>query len=220
MKKTLSLMLALCLMLSLLPVGAYASETEPAAQPEGTTISGSADISIDVGALPDGEEVLDRYAQTLLYPQYSMMLFSLGPQGFEDDVRQQYIYTQLKEWITKVANGTANSHFTLDIQSGPSLSWSIANELDNAEDSVLTEKLFSVLDIDTIIDCLIVDMPYELYWLGKSGDNSIKSHIELTVDREAGTVSIYRLELIFQVGESYKDPNSETQVTWRINSSL
>ena len=214
MKKTLSFMLALCLMLSLLPVGAYASETEPAAQPEGTTISGSADISIDVGALPDGEEVLDRYAQTLLYPQYSMMLFSLGPQGFEDDVRQQYIYTQLKEWITKVANGTANSHFTLDIQSGPSLSWSIANELDNAEDSVLTEKLFSVLDIDTIIDCLIVDMPYELYWLGKSGDNSIKSHIELTVDREAGTVSIYRLELIFQVGESYKDPNSETQVTW------
>ena len=214
MKKTLSFMLALCLMLSLLPVGAYASETEPAAQPEGTTISGSADISIDVGALPDGEEVLDRYAQTLLYPQYSMMLFSLGPQGFEDDVRQQYIYTQLKEWITKVANGTANSHFTLDIQSGLSLSWSIANELDNAEDSVLTEKLFSVLDIDTIIDCLIVDMPYELYWLGKSGDNSIKSHIELTVDRGAGTVSIYRLELIFQVGESYKDPNSETQVTW------
>ncbi len=211
MKKTFSFLLALCLMLSLLPVGAYAAEAEPAAQPEETTISGSADYAMEEGALPDGQELLDSYAQMLLYPQYSMTLFSLGPQSFEDS-RQQYIYNQLKDWIVKVAAGEQNSHFVLTIPTDPSLSWSHSNELNNASNDKLVSAVYAAADISTIIDCLVADMPYELYWLGKSDESSVSTHLSLSLSGD--TVSINGLEMVFLVGESYRNSESQKEVIW------
>lgn len=218
MKKTFSFLLALCLMLSLLPVGAYAAETEPAVQPEGAaTISGSADYAMEEGALPDGQELLDSYAQMLLYPQYSMTLFSLGPQSFEDS-RQQYIYNQLKDWIVKVAAGEQNSHFVLTIPTDPSLSWSRSNELNNASNDKLVSAVYAAADISTIIDCLVADMPYELYWLGKSDESSVTTHISVKI--EGDTISIDSLEMVFLVGESYRNPDSQKEVSWTSSSGV
>lgn len=218
MKKTFSFLLALCLMLSLLPVGAYAAETEPAVQPEGAaTISGSADYAMEEGALPDGQELLDSYAQMLLYPQYSMTLFSLGPQSFEDS-RQQYIYNQLKDWIVKVAAGEAISHFVLEIPADPDLSWSRSGELNNAGDDVLVNTVYETAKIDAIIDCLVADMPYELYWLGKSDESSVTTHISVKI--EGDTISIGSLEMVFLVGESYRNPDSQKKVSWTSSSGV
>ena len=218
MKRTFSFLLALCLMLSLLPVGAYAAETEPAVQPEGAaTISGSADYAMEEGALPDGQELLDSYAQMLLYPQYSMTLFSLGPQSFEDS-RQQYIYNQLKDWIVKVAAGEAISHFVLEIPADPALSWSRSGELNNAGDDVLVNTVYETAKIDAIIDCLVADMPYELYWLGKSDESSVTTHISVKIERD--TISIDSLEMVFLVGESYRNPDSQKKVSWTSSSGV
>ena len=218
MKKTFSFLLALCLMLSLLPVGAYAAETEPAVQPEGAaTISGSADYAMEEGALPDGQELLDSYAQMLLYPQYSISLFSLGPDGFQDQ-RQQYIYTQLKDWIVKVAAGEQNSHFVLTIPAEPSLSWSRSGDLDNAGNDRLVNAVYAAAGINTIIDCLIADMPYELYWLGKSDESSVNTHISLSISGD--TVSINGLEMVFLVGESYRNPDFQKEVSWTSSSGV
>lgn len=211
MKKTFSFLLALCLLLSLLPVGAYAAETEPAAQTGETTLSGSADYTIEEGALPDGQELLDSYAQMLLYPQYSMSLFSLGPQGFQDS-RQKYIYDKLKDWIKEVAAGQKDSHFVLTIPTDPSFTWSRSNDLNNAADDNLVNEVFAALDINTIIDCLIADMPYELYWLGKSDESSVNTHISLSISGDQ--VSVNSLEMVFLVGESYRNTDHQKEVTW------
>ena len=211
MKKTFSFLLALCLLLSLLPVGAYAAETEPAAQTGETTLSGSADYTIEEGALPDGQELLDSYAQMLLYPQYSMSLFSLGPQGFQDS-RQKYIYDKLKDWIKEVAAGQKDSRFVLTIPTDPSFTWSRSNDLNNAADDELVNEVFAALDINTIIDCLIADMPYELYWLGKSDESSVNTHISLSISGDQ--VSVNSLEMVFLVGESYRNTDSQNEVTW------
>ena len=211
MKKTFSFLLALCLLLSLLPVGAYAAETEPAAQTGETTLSGSADYTIEEGALPDGQELLDSYAQMLLYPQYSMSLFSLGPQGFQDS-RQKYIYDKLKDWIKEVAAGQKDSHFVLTIPTDPSFTWSRSNDLNNAADDILVNEVFAALDINTIIDCLIADMPYELYWLGKSDESSVNTHISLSISGDQ--VSVNSLEMVFLVGESYRNTDPQKKVTW------
>ena len=217
MKKTFSFLLALCLMLSLLPVGAYASQEQPAVQEGQGSISGSEDYVIDEGALPDGQELLDSYAQMLLYPQYSMTLFSLGPQSFEDS-RQQYIYNQLKDWIVKVAAGEQNSHFVLTIPTDPSLSWSRSNELNNASNDKLVSAVYAAADISTIIDCLVADMPYELYWLGKSDESSVTTHISVKI--EGDTISIDSLEMVFLVGESYRNPDSQKEVSWTSSSGV
>ena len=187
MKKTFSFLLALCLMLSLLPVGAYASQEQPAVQEGQGSISGSEDYVIDEGALPDGQEILDSYAQMLLYPQYSMTLFGLGPDGFQDQ-RQQYIYNELKDWIVKVAAGEAISHFVLEIPADPALSWSRSGELNNAGDDVLVKTVYETAKIDAVIDCLMADMPYELYWLGKSDEWGRATGILIPRRRSAGPV--------------------------------
>ena len=217
MKKTFSFLLALCLMLSLLPVGAYASQEQPAVQEGQGSISGSEDYVIDEGALPDGQELLDSYAQMLLYPQYPMTLFSLGPQSFEDS-RQQYIYNQLKDWIVKVAAGEQDSHFVLTIPTDPSLSWSRSNELNNASNDKLVSAVYAAADISTIIDCLVADMPYELYWLGKSDESSVTTHISVKI--EGDTISIDSLEMVFLVGESYRNPDSRKEVSWTSSSGV
>ena len=217
MKKTFSFLLALCLMLSLLPVGAYASQEQPAVQEGQGSISGSEDYVIDEGALPDGQEILDSYAQMLLYPQYSMTLFGLGPDGFQDQ-RQQYIYNELKDWIVKVAAGEAISHFVLEIPADPALSWSRSGELNNAGDDVLVKTVYETAKIDAVIDCLIADMPYELYWLGKSDESSVTTHISVKI--EGDTISIDSLEMVFLVGESYRNPDSRKEVSWTSSSGV
>ena len=214
MKKTFSFLLALCLLLSLLPVGAYA--TDAGAVPAGGQgeISASGTLDIDESILPDSQEILDSYAQSMLYPQYTMSLFSLGPDRL-GDARQQYIYNQLKDWISQVAVGEKPAYLKIEIPSTPELSWTY-KELgisDPAAES-LEDIFYDKAGINKIIDTLMVDMPYELYWFDKSQGNGASCYFSLNYD--GSKVQLTGMEFIFSVIDSYKSTESYT-VTWGAN---
>ncbi len=211
MKKTFSFLLALCLLLSLMPVGAYAAEA--GALPAGGQgeISASGTLDIDESVLPDSQEILDSYALNMLYPQYTMSLFSLGPDKL-GDARQQYIYSQLKDWITRVAQGESPAYLKMEIPSTPELSWTY-DELGisdpNAQD--LKEIFYDKAGINKVIETLMVDMPYELYWFDKSEGNGASCYFSLNYD--GSRVKLTGIEFIFSVIESYKSSEAKT-VTW------
>ena len=81
MKKTFSVLLLLCMLLSLLPVSAYATGDGTQQEISGGLIT----IVPEEGALPDSDEILDTYAQMVMYPQYTMSLFSVGDNRLGDD---------------------------------------------------------------------------------------------------------------------------------------
>ena len=76
MKKTFSLLLTLCMLLGLMPMSAYAAESGTAS---GEVMSDIYTVIPEEGTLPDSDEILDSYAQQVMYPQYSISMFSLGP---------------------------------------------------------------------------------------------------------------------------------------------
>ncbi len=203
MKKTFSFLLALCLLLSLLPVGAYASDVSGQG-----TVSGYAEPEIDDSALPEGQEILDSYALNMLYPQYSINLFSLGPEKLSDP-RQQYIYGQLKEWLTAVAEKGNPAYLNMNT-SGAELSWSYDElGISGPSDQQLQSSFLTMSGIDNVLNCLVVDMPYELYWYDKT--QGVKSHYTLNLGESS--VKLISMEFIFSVSNDYKSQESYS-VTW------
>ena len=107
MKKTLSIVLMLCLLLGVLPA-AYAEGKAPE-EIDGGEIS----LIPEEGLLPeDGQEILDAYAEQTMYPEYAFSLFSAGEDRLPDE-RSQALYNAIKEEIGKVAEGEASSLVTL-----------------------------------------------------------------------------------------------------------
>ena len=159
MKKTFSFLLALCLLLSLLPVGAYASDVGGQVE-----VSGYVEPEIDDSALPESQEILDSYALNMLYPQYTMSLFSLGPEKLNDS-RQSYIYEQLKAWIANVAKGDSLAYLDMVIPSDNKLSWTY-DELGISDPKAadlqqqIKKVFFAKSGINNVLNCLTVYMPY------------------------------------------------------------
>ena len=212
MKKTFSFLLALCLLLSLLPVGAYAADAGAVPAGGQGEISASGTLDIDESILPDSQEILDSYAQSMLYPQYTMSLFSLGPDRL-GDARQQYIYNQLKDWITAVAEGKSPAHLNMKLSDELSWTYKELGISDPAAES-LEDIFYDKAGINKIIDTLMVDMPYELYWFDKSQGNGASCYFSLNYD--GSKVQLTGMEFIFSVIDSYKSTESYT-VTWGEN---
>ena len=212
MKKTFSFLLALCLLLSLLPVGAYAADAGAVPAGGQGEISASGTLDIDESILPDSQEILDSYAQSMLYPQYTMSLFSLGPDRL-GDARQQYIYNQLKDWITAVAEGKSPAHLNMKLSDELSWTYKELGISDPAAES-LEDIVYDKAGINKIIDTLMVDMPYELYWFDKSQGNGASCYFSLNYD--GSKVQLTGMEFIFSVIDSYKSTESYT-VTWGEN---
>ena len=217
MKKTFSVLLLLCMLLSLLPVSAYATGDGTQQEISGGLIT----IVPEEGALPDSDEILDTYAQMVMYPQYTMSLFSVGDNRLGDD-RLVYIYDALETAIKKIAAGNQLStlELKLDASSSP-LAWSY-DELGvtaDSDDSQVTKSLFSALKLDDIHGYLMMDLPYDLYWYDKTSDGGMKAYMGY-VRTEDGRAVVTTLYFNFAVSEEFREPGSVQKTNWGLENEL
>ena len=159
MKKTLSMLLMLCLLMGVLPA-AYAEGKAP------QVIDGG-EISLipEEDLLPeDGQEILDVYAELTMYPEYAFELFSAGEDRLTDE-RSLALYNAIKEKIGKVAEGEASSLVTLawDYTESP-LKWTYEEmglTAGNSNEDV-AKALGEKLRMSDIHGYLLMDLPLSL----------------------------------------------------------
>lgn len=143
-KRYSAILLAAALTLSILPVRAWAVQPDPMV--EAASISSSSD------ALGNDELFAGYVEQTFYTDRYEAMLARYGETVLSGANLQ--VYNRLRTEIAKVANGSLNSSvFEIDIS-----------------DLGVTYSGGSLQGVNTraILDALLADLPYELYWFDKT----------------------------------------------------
>ena len=211
-RRILAFVLSAALACSMMPFSASTVSAEEPAQEQGAEILTETDVIVpeDPG-LPDNEELLDGYVMNILGLNSGIStLANYGDKVLNDS--EKAIYDQLKTSIARVASHGGSTEFKL--VSGNSwtftyeeLGWSgwpekITDEM-NAQ---LLQK--TGISIEKIIDALLVDCPYELYWYDKTDGASIAYSY-----RSNGQAIIFSIPtLIFSVAQGYQDSSMENCV--------
>lgn len=166
--------------------------------------------------LPDNDELFAGYVDKTFYGGISLYGMSAGNRLTPGPSKNLYDY--LKAEIEKVARGSSSSTvFTInDLKSlGAKTSFS------NMTSDDAFDELIAQFEISKVIDALLHDCPYELYWFDKtSGVNYGCDNIMVTGTAPTyTTVDINSLMLSFQVAGTYQVPGY-SQDAPAVNASL
>ena len=138
-------------------------------------------VDFDFGRLPDNDELLAGYLQKQMYGGISLYGTTAGDRL---DGIGKAIYDYLKLNIETVAAGGLDSAvFGFDLNAYP---------VDEINRFMGNEEVFN-LNINKILNCLLTDCPYELYWFDKT--QGYRAYNE--------TVNT-RLDFKFTVADAYK----------------
>ena len=165
---------------------AAAPEQEPAAPKEESVFTNSKEVEIaTIGAdLGDEDDLFKEYANTVFYPETgSSSKMRKAPRvsaGSHLEGQDLLLYTELKNAAADIANGNRDSSvvsipFTdlgieermysaeeLGLPAGTSLTDDTTGDLTEAAENAILEKAAG--GYETVIDCLVADCAYELYW--------------------------------------------------------
>ena len=197
-KKSLAMLLALVMLLGLVSPAAQAAEPGEDAPAVETVETETVAVDTSDADLPDHDELFAEYVQQMMYPQYGVSTFA----NFGMDALtglDKTIYEKLKAKIKEVAKGELNSaSFTLtwedlDIQK---TSWTeeelgttiIDNQTisQTAIAAVMNKIGYNSAAVANILDLLLVDCPYELYWFDKSTSQAFVYPSSLGVTATSG----------------------------------
>lgn len=198
MRKTISVVLLLCLVLSLWPLSAYAVQEEDACE---DVIRPAAAESGEAGDLsPD--ELAYRYLlqRAREGTTASLMASEEENAGSRLTGLDKGLYDSLARQIKEVAAGTRTStSFTVSAEEmGITGQWYSAGDLGVSEitegyspeaRNALTEKLLNH-DTKPVIHALLGDYPYEMYWYDKTTGNTRSPRVECTFKTENGETFI------------------------------
>lgn len=207
-KKSLAVLLTLTMLLGLFPATALADEPgteEPPQAAETETIT----VDTSDADLPDNDELFAGYVQQLMYPGYGVSLFgNFGATALSES--QKAVYDKLKNEITKVAQTGGSTTFLplkgeSDLSNFLTISWSSTT----TESSALNAELTS--QIGMIIDCLMVDCPYELYWYNKTEGAGL-SYSQTAPTGNGTTASAQIGNFQFSVAQAYQDNGNSYSV--------
>ena len=164
----------------------------------------------DPDSLPDSDELFAAYVQQEfereIYGGISTFGTAAGDRlsGLEKD-----IYTDLKTKITEVATG-ARSSTVFDISADfSSLKWTKAElgvtaifsggSVTDEAQAAVNEAFSQAVDLEKILNCLLADCPYELYWFNKTAGMAVQRGTSYS----SASVSITGLTLSFTVASAY-----------------
>ena len=214
-KKAFSICLVLLMLMALFPAALAVDDISTTSRdpPETEAIEITADgegFIPDPDSLPDSDELFAAYVQQEFDREIYGGIATFGTvagdrlSGLEKD-----IYTDLKTKITEVATG-ARSSTVFDVSADFSgLKWA-KEELDVSaivsggsvtdEAQTAVNKAFSqAVDLGKILNCLLADCPYELYWFNKTSGMAVQRGISYS----STSVSITGLTLSFTVASAY-----------------
>lgn len=229
----LSLLLTAFMTLSLLPVSGqtaevYADNAEKPAEEENALTENSVTYVPDPESLSDSEELLAEYVEEQFYgseasteessgnivlegKSAAMSLFS-GIETFSNyggsrlSGRNLQIYNSLKESIAEVAAKGGSTKFAVTLDSP--ITW-IGNR------SQADDKFSANIDYNGIINCLLADSPYELYWY----DKTTGTEVSYAATTKGQQISITKVNFTFFVADGYRGGSSTRVSTVRAASA-
>ena len=197
-KKSLAMLLALVMLLGLVSPAAQAAEPGEDAPAVETVETETVAVDTSDADLPDHDELFAGYVQQMMYPQYGVSTFANWGMDALTGL-DKTIYEKLKAKIEAVANGQlASTSFTLtwadlDIQQ---TSWTeeelgttiIAdNTISQAAIAAVMNKIgYNPAAVTNILDLLLVNCPFELYWFDKSTSQAFVYPSSLGVTAASG----------------------------------
>ena len=200
--KLLSIVLSILMIAAVFaPITAVADSAAPS-----YTLSGAVDVDCDI--LPDSDELLEGYLQKQMYGGISLYGATAGDRlkGTE-----KFIYDKLKDELVKVASGKNSSTvFSIDLED-QLLSWTaedlgvteiiIDGALTEEADIAINKKLSATLNLSLLLNCLLTDCPYELYWFDKTNEYAIQ--LEYSMLGNSTQISINNFNFKFMVSSAY-----------------
>ena len=248
-KRLLSAVTALALCLSLMPAPALAAEPESAPvflETEAGEVY-TPDDSIqpeDIRGL-DNDELFDQYLNSLISGESE-----IAPLADYGSVKllgaDSEIYELLKAKIQKVANGTETSTQkwvikTPAFREGDSLpvgsveigtitkgDWTNKSEIPGTSEEALKTAMQDILsgeiNVKNIVDCLLVDCPYELYWFDKksgylSGNGARYAPNSATGNVDVGGLRVPYLTFSMKVAKAYQKDGEYTVNNDKVNTA-
>ena len=214
-KRAISLALILLVLTALFPAALAVDDISTTSRdpPETETIEITADGEVflpDPDSLPDSGELFAAYVQQEfdreIYGGISTFGTAAGDRlsGLEKD-----IYTDLKTKITEVATGERSST-AFDVSADfSSLQWTkeelrvtaifLGGSVTDEAQAAVNEAFSQAVDLGRILNCLLADCPYELYWFNKTAGMAVQRGTSYSSD----VVSITGLTLSFTVASAY-----------------
>ncbi len=195
MKKVLTVLLCICVLLQYIPMAALAADGEilcehtehaedcpdcAAGELPEEEVPASEETAVDTVTvyaspetdLPDSDELFAYYADSVLYG-YEMSTFGTRAREGLDSVSQA-IYDVLKGKIESVAANGGSTVFTVSGISGMKLTWTNTElGVSSIDNTAAVEAAFaSQFDFHGIISALLSDCPFDLYWYDKTVENA------------------------------------------------
>lgn len=178
MKRIISFMLSLIMVISMLPVGALATTVEetvaaqeqettaPAQAPaEETPVTVSRTIVPDVG-LPENEELYQIYVEQQFYGNNSVSFLGESARGQLTTIGGK-LYDYLKANIQDIASGKRAST-KMELTADDLAAWGVTTEFEAETVDAAYSMLLEQLEEAAVISALLHDCPYDLYWYDKT----------------------------------------------------
>lgn len=149
--------------------------------------------------IPDSTRLLDGYLNGILYEEDTVTQPGASVAGNALNDVQQIVYEELKDKITTAASEGGSTKFNISSDLG--FTWQTTAKETALEKEVTTR--FSTLDISRIINCLLADCPYELYWYDKTASTVWRYGYTATTEGNTTTVKIIDIYIYMPVSGSY-----------------
>ena len=194
MKRFVSLILSTLLVLGVLPLGVVADGTE------------YEQIFLTLeGEYPSESELFEGFVEQSFIPESAVSVWGVSAREKLSDAAKYY-YDWLKSCIQKVSAGTTTST-TFTATTSTFSSWTGITNTFQKTDSEAFAKFMAQFEYARVMDALLNDCPYDLYWFDKTTSVRMGG-----MTSAAGTTrSVVQLDVVFPVCESYRAANYNSE---------
>lgn len=187
-------------------------EGEPS---ETQTVTDVEDYLAEEEDLADADELFEGYVEQEFFGESGLSLLADYAASYLDGYSLE-VYYALKSCVTTAAAEGGSTIFTITLENP--ITWSTDGTYSDTSylRTEAKEQLTDVIDFDAIMDCLLMDCPYELYWYDKTQSTTLGYTITVYRDETDGTItggSIGTLVFTMQVSSDYQDTSSEDPST-------
>ncbi|MCD7733285.1 MAG: hypothetical protein LUH56_07600 [Oscillospiraceae bacterium] len=204
LRKVLSLLVALAMMLEVLPLSLFANDMESMAE---YTVSES--VTVDASSLADNDELLEGYIEQLFGTGSNsgiMLAATYTGEDALDDVNLE-VYAALKSAVANIASGAESSTVITVNVTRTTTDLGVAEITDSETFAAATSAFDAIFDSDLVFNYLMNDCPYELYWYDKLEN----TYLEMGVSG-GGTTFIAEIHITMPVASAYQASGSTTTV--------
>ena len=126
--------------------------------------------------------------------------------------KEKMIYRDLKEAVSDIAAGRRDSSEVI-IQD-PGITWTTSATTKEELQTEAAEKFNAAVNVTKMINCLMVDCPYEMYWFEKEVGYLHK----YSIISEEGSARIQNLNFTFTVANAYAKKEQAGQISNRVDT--